>query len=98
MATRATPACADWTVRRVALGHHDGRPARGYHEHRAILAHGLIVEVDADDGVGPRFPGSFDHLAHREILGPLQLPLVGSRTTADDVADAGEHVPEGVRT
>src|SRR5262245_37759529 len=38
-------------VRRVVLAHNDGRPARGHHEHRAILAYGLVVEVDADDGV-----------------------------------------------
>jgi hypothetical protein len=31
-------------------------------------------------------------------LAPLQLPLVGGGTAADDVADAGEHVLEGVRT
>jgi hypothetical protein len=38
--------------RSVALRYDDGRPARRYHQHRAILAHGLVVEVDADDGVG----------------------------------------------
>src|SRR5436190_14742111 len=82
----------------VALRHDDGRPARRYHQHRSILADGLIVEVDADDGVGSGVPGSLDHLADREILGPLQLALVGGGTAADNVADAGEHVPEGVRT
>src|SRR6478752_5836671 len=62
-----------------------------------FLAHGLVVEVDADDRVGSGVPGSLDHLADREILGLLQLALVGGGTPSDNVADAGEHVPEGVR-
>src|SRR6185437_14903898 len=82
----------------VALRHDDGRPARRYHQHRAILAHGLVVEVDADDRVGSGVPGSLDHLADREVLGLLQLALVGGGTPPNNVADAGEHVPEGVRT
>src|SRR6476659_11159560 len=74
----------------VALRHDDGRPARRYHQHRAILAHGLVVEVDADDRVGSGVPGSLDHLADREILGLLQLALVGGGTPSDNVADAGD--------
>src|SRR6478672_3797555 len=81
-----------------ARRHDDGCPARRYHQHRAILAHGLVVEVDADDGVGSGVPGSLNHLADREVLGLLQLALVGGGTPSDNVADAGEHVPEGVRT
>lgn len=32
--------------------HRHSRTCSGHHQHRATTAHGLIVQIDADDGVG----------------------------------------------
>src|SRR6185503_15557919 len=74
------------------------RAAGRDHQHPVVRAEDLVVEIDADDGVGAERLRVRLELGDGEITRPFQLPLVGGRAAADDVADAGEDVLEDVRT
>ena len=81
------PRSAQLHRRAVGADHEHGLP---------IAAQMLVVQVDADNGVGAKRFGLLDHLLQRQGLGCLELFLVGPRPTADDIADAGEEVAEDV--
>lgn len=77
------------------LDHHGGA-ADADHQHAAVLAHHLVVDVDAHHGVGPQRLGTLLELLEGDLPGPGQLFFVGAGATADDVADAGEQILEDV--
>ena len=56
----------------------------------------LVVEVDADHGIAALLLGRLRHLGERQLARIAQLRLVGGRTSADNVADAGEEILEDV--
>jgi len=45
------------------------RSTGGYHEHGAVGTNGLIVDVDAYDGVGSKSLSTLHHLLHGGVLG-----------------------------
>ena len=54
---------------------HDGRAAHGHYEHAALPAHGLVVEVDADHGVGARRGGVLRPLGRGRCRAPCGARL-----------------------
>ena len=81
-----------------SLSDYNCRSAGGYHEHRAVGADGLVVDVDAYDGIGSKSLSTLHHLLHGGVLGFGKHFLISACTTAYDVADAGKQVLEHVGT
>ena len=74
------------------------RSAGGNHEHRAISSNGLIVDVDAYDGIGSKSLSTLHHLLHRCVFCLGKYLLVTACTASYDVADACKEVFEHVGT
>src|SRR5690606_34946664 len=73
------------------------RAAGRHHEHLAVVAaQRLVIQVEADDGIGAKGFRLVGHALQRQRLGPAQLLLVAARAAAEDVGDAGEEVAEDV--
>ncbi|MNN88757.1 hypothetical protein D3C81_2064820 [compost metagenome] len=60
------------------------------------MPHHLVVDVDADHGVGTQCLRALFELIEGDLAGPGQLFLVGTGAATDDVADAGEQILEDV--
>jgi SAM-dependent methyltransferase len=85
-------------VARIRLApEHDRRARSADHQHRAVPADRLVVQVDRDHGVRAETSRLLGQLLERDLLGAPQLALVRRGAAADDVADAGEQVLEDVR-
>jgi hypothetical protein len=52
-------------------------PRRRDHQHRAVAAQHLIIEIDADHGIGPQLRRAQPHLAQRLLARALQHILIG---------------------
>ena len=59
------------------LNHHSCSTG-GYHQHRVALSDGLVVDVDAHNGIGAHLAGTVFHFLHRGVLGLAQHPFVGT--------------------
>ncbi len=71
--------------------------ADAYHQHGALCADRFVVQVDADDRVGPEIPRLFGKLFKSDLARFLQFGLIRSGSSANDIANAGEEVLEDVR-
>ena len=67
------------------------------HQH-GTAADGLIIEIDADDGVCSHGTSLLLHLIQRNILCFAQFLLVRCGPSADDIADAGKEILEDIRS
>ena len=62
------------------------------------FAHGLIVEVDSDDGICASRIGFLRHLLQRSVFRLAQNLFVTARTAPEEVAYACHEVPEDIGT
>jgi hypothetical protein len=68
-----------------------------YHQHRAAAGGDVfIIEIDADHGIGAQLRAPRPAFRKRDFPRFAQRFLVGARTSADDVANAGEDIAEDV--
>ena len=72
------------------------RAADADHQHAALSADRLVVDIDADDRVGTALRRFLLHLRERNFPRPLEFFLVGCRAPANDVPNAGEEILEYV--
>src|SRR5918993_2757919 len=72
------------------------RPARVHHEHAALRAQHFVIEIDADDGIGPELLRTFGHFAHGSLTRVRKLLLISSRASANDIPDSSEQIAEQV--
>ena len=70
----------------------DSGSAAGHHNHGASLAERLIVEVDADDGIGTHGLGAGGHLLQGCFLGLDEHFLIAAAASAEEVAQAGHEI------
>ncbi len=75
---------------------HHGGAADADHQHAAVLPHHLVVDVDANHGVGTQGGGAFFELIEGNLAGAGQLFFVGAGAAAYDVADPGKEIFEDV--
>ena len=73
-----------------------GGAGGGDHEHSVILPQDLIVDVNADHGVGPEAGRPIGHFVYGLCASLDELVLVGAATAADDVPNAGLEVADEV--
>ena len=66
------------------------------HEHAAILADGLIVQVNPDDGIGSERSGGLLHLGHCDLLSAAQFPLIDAGATTDNISEASKEILENI--
>ena len=75
--------------RRYPLSESYGCARNGHHQHTALAAQHLVIDVDAYDCVGSHSHCSLAHLVHSRVAGSNQLLLVCARATSYKVAYAG---------
>ena len=74
-------------VRYFLISDDYGCSAGGHHEHRAIGSDGLVVDVDAYNGIGSKSLGTLHHLLHGRILGLDKYFLVRTAAAAEKVGE-----------
>lgn len=76
----------------------DGGAAGADHQHRGLRTDGLVVEVDAHNGIRTKLNGLPLDFLQGDLAGPSQLLFVGCRAPPDNVAYAGKEVLEDIST
>src|SRR6056297_1081068 len=74
---------------------HDSRATGRDHQHR--LAHNLVIQIDADNGIGPKRRRAAFQFVERSVARILQLAFIGPRAATDDIGYLGKEIPKDIR-
>lgn len=78
--------------------YHHCRSTGGHHKHGTVGAYGLIVDIDAYDGVGAYRLFTLRHFVQRGVLSLAQYAFITLGASAHDVSNTGEKVLDDVGT
>lgn len=77
--------------------HNDCRAAGADHQHAGVSADRLIVDIDADNGIGAQMAGLLAHFTKRNIFSLAQLGFIRRRSAAYDIPNRREKITKNIR-